>query len=124
MVLKSALEPIIAAAYSDAYLKFGDLGLDLPAYAQRVLAIVRKHLGAAPSVGRAMDFVKQLNWRDLYLATACAQSGLGADASTSTSARGERCSSPWKTLEQIYKGFICDLVHFFCRRGTAAEDLA
>jgi RNA polymerase sigma factor (sigma-70 family) len=124
MLLKSALEPIIAQAFSDAQLRFGDLGLDLPAYTQRVLAIVRKHLGAAPSLGRAIDFVKQLNWRDLYLATACAQTGLGPDSSNSNCTRGESCSLPWRTLENIYKGFICDLVRFFCRRGSGAEDLA
>lgn len=124
MLMKSVLEPVIANAYSDAQLKFGDLGLDLPTYAERIFSIVRKHLGPSPSAARAIDFVKQLNCRDLYLATACALSGLGVEKPLAAGASGERCAIAWKALETRYKGLICDLVHFFCRRSFAAEDLA
>ena len=121
MLMKSALEPIIANAYCDAQVRFGDLGLELPAYAERILSILHKHLGPSPSVNRAIEFIQQLNCRDLYLAAACAESGLAPDKRAEAA---DRCGMAWKVLENRYKGLILDLVRFYSRRSFAAEDLA
>ena len=123
MSFHSELEPIISTAYSDGQTRYGDLGLKLPFYMQRIYAIVQKHLGASPVEQRALDFAKTLHGPDLYLATACAQHSLGA----SNSGTGDHTidtSIAWKTLEKTYKGFICDLVHFFYSTSFAAQDLA
>jgi len=122
MLMKSALEPIIANAYSDARMRFGDLGLELSAYAERIFSILHKHLGPSPSLNRAIEFVQQLNCRDLYLAAACAESGLAPDKRAHATA--DHCGMAWKVLETRYKGLILDLVRFYSRRSFAAEDLA
>ena len=122
--MKTILEPVIAEAYAEAQLKFGDLGLDFSIYSQRVLSIVQKHLGPSPSANRAIEFVKQLNCRDLYLTTACAESGLRAGSPPSARNSAGRCAMAWKALEVRYKGLVCDLVRFFYRRSLAADDLA
>ncbi|HEY6250670.1 MAG TPA: sigma-70 family RNA polymerase sigma factor [Candidatus Angelobacter sp.] len=122
--MKSTLEPVIAEAFADAELKFGDLGLDFYIYCERVLSIVHKHLGPSPAANRAIDYVRRLNCRDLYLATACAQSGLGVAPSSSPAASTQHFGLAWKALEVRYKGLVCDLVRFFYRRSLAADDLA
>lgn len=123
MLMTSTLEPVIAEAFADAQSKYGDLDLDFSIYMQRVLSIVHKHLGPATPASRAIEYVRQLNCRDLYLATACAQSGLGSTTS-SANAAAERFGLAWKTLEVRFKGLVCDLVRFFYRRSFAADDLA
>jgi RNA polymerase sigma-70 factor, ECF subfamily len=122
MLMKSALEQIIANAFCDAQMRFGDLELDLSTYTERILSIMRKHVGPSPSVNRAIEFVQQLNCRDLYLATACAESGLAPDKPADTCA--DRCGRAWKVLESRYKGLVLDLVRFYSRKNFAAEDLA
>jgi RNA polymerase sigma-70 factor len=119
MSLQSELDPLISTAYSDGRVRFGDLGLDLPIYTQRIYAIVRKHLGASPLEKAALDFARNLHGPDLYLATACAQHSLGTNGNGAGDA-----SMAWKTLEKTYKGFICDLVRFFYSTSFAAQDLA
>jgi len=42
MWLKTDLEPVISSAYSEGLERFGDLGLDLPTYADRIDSIIRK----------------------------------------------------------------------------------
>ncbi len=123
MSLKTELEPIIAGAYSEGQARFGDLGLDLPTYTDRIDSIVRKHLGRAPSAGHALSFVKALHGRDLYLATACSQSSPGT-ARHNSAEPPEQASVAWKMLESTYKGLIYDLVRFFCRTSFTAQDLA
>lgn len=123
MSLQSDLEPIISAAYSDGCVRFGELGLGLSAYAQRIHAIIRKHLGVSPLPQTALDFTRNLHGPDLYLATACAQHSLGT-AGTQAPESSEDASIAWKTLEKTYKGFICDLVRFFYSTSFAAQDLA
>lgn len=122
MSLQSELEPIISAAYSDGRVRFGELGLGLPTYTQRIYAIVQKHLGTSPLDKTALDFAKTLHGPDLYLATACAQHSVGMNHSAGDPTADT--SIAWKTLEKTYKGFICDLVRFFYSTSFAAQDLA
>ncbi|MGC2695757.1 MAG: sigma-70 family RNA polymerase sigma factor [Candidatus Angelobacter sp.] len=123
MWLKTDLEPIIASAYSEGQVRFGDLGLDLPTYGDRIDSIARKHLGEFSSVELATRFVKALHGRDLYLASACAQSVPGMIAQDSPGPV-DRSSIAWKMLENTYKGLIYDLVRFFYRTSFVAQDLA
>jgi RNA polymerase sigma-70 factor len=123
MWLKTDLESIIASAYSEGQMRFGDLGLDLPTYADRIDSIVRKHLGRSASADHAARFVKALHGRDLYLASACAQSSPGMARQNSPEPTDRACVA-WKTLENTYKGLIYDLVRFFYRTSFVAQDLA
>ena len=124
MILNTELEPIIATAYSEGQSRFGDLGLPLPTYTDRIDFILRKHLGKSPLPSAAVGFVKALHGRDLYLATACGQCNPGTNSEQPFAALPERAGIAWKTLETTYKGLICDLVRFFYRTSFAAQDLA
>lgn len=124
MLFIAELEPIIGIGYSEGQARFGDLGLELKTYAQRVYSIVRKHLGASPGPGTVVEFVKGLHGPDLYLATSCAQNCPGAADGQFQAGAAESASVAWKTLEKTYKGFICDLVRFFYSTTFAAQDLA
>src|SRR5215471_15848887 len=118
------LETIISNSYSDGRTRFGDLGVDLRTYTERIYSIVQKHLGPSPSESAAIDLVKALHGGDLYLATACAQYSPGMMNGGADSASSEVASLAWRTLERTYKGFICDLVRFFYSTSFAAQDLA
>lgn len=124
MLLSAELEPIIGAAYAEGQARFGNLGLELATYTQRVYSIVRKHLGASPSPQVAVSFVKGLHGPDLYLATSCAQNCPGSANGNVEADASENASIAWKMLERTYKGFICDLVRFFYSTTFAAQDLA
>ena len=123
MWLKTDLEPVISSAYSEGLERFGDLGLDLPTYADRIDSIIRKHLGKSPTSDSTVRFVKALHGRDLYLTTACALSSPGVTLRNSQEP-ADRASIAWKTLETTYKGLIYDLVRFFYRSSFVAQDLA
>src|SRR5215472_6042758 len=123
MTVSPELESIIASAYADGRRRFGDLGVELRTYTDRIHSIVQKHLGTLPSVDAQLDFVKGLHGDDLYLATACAQHSPGMTNGHSQSC-SEDASAAWITLERTYKGFICDLVRFFYSTSFAAQDLA
>jgi RNA polymerase sigma-70 factor (ECF subfamily) len=123
MRLKTDLKPIIASAYSEGQTRYGDLGLPLLTFAERIDAILHKHLGRAPSPDDAVTFVKSLHGRDLYLATACAQSSPGMPAQDPMEP-GQQASAAWKTLDSAYKGLVYDLVRFFYRSSFLAQDLA
>lgn len=121
-VLRVELQAIIFKGYSEGHQRYGDLGLSVGAYSDRLLFIVRKHVKADAPPADATAFADKLHGQDLYLATACAQHNLG---------RGEE-SAPaqaytalaWKTLEENYRGFVCDLARFFDRSNVAIQDLA
>ena len=123
MSLQSELDPIISAAYSDGRIRFGDLGLELSIYTERMHAIIHKHLGASPIPQTAIDFAKSLHGPDLYLTTACAQHSPGMTSNQAPDS-SEDASIAWKALEKTYKGFICDLVRLFYSTSFAAQDLA
>ncbi|HEY6249781.1 MAG TPA: sigma-70 family RNA polymerase sigma factor [Candidatus Angelobacter sp.] len=124
MLLIAELDPIIVTGYSEGQERFGNLGLDLQIYAQRVHSIVHKHLGASPQPRTVIEFVKGLHGPDLYLATSCAQNCPGTSNGSLQATASENASVAWKTLEKTYKGFICDLVRFFYSTTFAAQDLA
>ena len=124
--MPSSLEfdSIISAAYSDGRTRFGELGLTLRIFSERICSIVQKHLGLSPAPSQELDFLKSLHGGDLYLATACAQHSPGMMNGENGSADPETASSAWRLLERTYKGFICDLVRFFYSTSFAAQDLA
>lgn len=124
MSLKVELESLIANAYSEGRTRFGELGLDMPSYANRINSIVKKHLGHSPQPGEVFNFVKSLHGRDLYLATACARYSPGAASNGDSTEAGEYAGTAWKTLESNYKNFVTDLVRFFYRPSFASQDLA
>src|SRR5215469_14883608 len=124
MLFIAELEPIIGTGYSEGQTRFGDLGLELRAYAERVYSIVHKHLGGSPRSDTVVEFVKGLHGPDLYLATSCARNCPGSADARFPADASENASVAWKTLEKTYKGFICDLVRFFYSTTFAAQDLA
>jgi RNA polymerase sigma factor (sigma-70 family) len=124
MPANAELEEIIASGYSEGRTRFGDLGLDLKTYTQRIHAIVEKHLGSNPAPESVISFVQALHRRDLYLATACAHHSLQRAVNSGAAASPEQASRSWMMLEMTYKGFIRDLSRFFFRKGFVAQDLA
>jgi RNA polymerase sigma-70 factor, ECF subfamily len=117
------LDSVVSAAYLEGCSRFGNLGLELPAYSDRIHSIVKKHLGPSPKPAQAEAFVKSLHLCDLYLATACAQYSLGRSDNRGDGS-AEYASAAWKILETTYRGFVCDLVRFFYRPGFVSQDLA
>src|SRR5947209_14077832 len=117
------LDSVVSTAYLEGRSRFGDLGLELPAYAARLHSIVRKHLGLSPEPAEASAFVKSLHLDDLYLATACAQYSPGHNGNGGNGS-ADHASAAWKILETTYRGFVCDLVRFFYRPGFVSQDLA
>ncbi|HWG39044.1 MAG TPA: sigma-70 family RNA polymerase sigma factor [Candidatus Acidoferrales bacterium] len=124
MLLIPELDLIIGNGFSEGQERFGNLGLELQTYSQRVHSIIHKHLGVLPQPQIAIEFVKGLHGPDLYLATSCAQNCPGTSDGNLQAAASDNSSVAWKTLEKTYKGFICDLVRFFYSTTFAAQDLA
>ena len=118
------LDAIIANAYSDGYARFGDLGLDLKTFTDRIHSIVRKYLGPSPSQSEVITFVKGLRGSDLYLASACAQHGLGGGLKTREGFSEDEASKAWRVFENTYKSYIHSLARFFHHSGFIADDLA
>jgi RNA polymerase sigma-70 factor len=118
------LDAIIASAYFKGHARFGDLGLDLTTFAERINSIVRKYLGSSPSKSAVVAFVKGLHASDLYLATACARHGPGGDLAYQKGVPAEDASVAWKVFETTYKSYIHSLARFFYRSGFIADDLA
>ena len=123
MRLQTEIEAIIAGAFLEGETHFGNLGLDLPTYANRIDSIIRKHLGRSPAPESVVRFAGALHGRDLYLATACSVSSPGMEAGC-PGEPAERAGAAWKVLETTYKGLIYDLVRFFYRSSFVAQDLA
>jgi RNA polymerase sigma-70 factor len=117
------LDSIVSTAYFEGCSRFGNLGLELPAFVDRIHSIVEKHLGPSPQPAQAEAFVKSLHLCDLYLATVCAQYSPGRNENSGNGS-AEHASAAWKILETTYRGFVCDLVRFFYRPGFVSQDLA
>lgn len=117
------LDSIVSPAYLEGCSRFGNLGLELSAFVDRIHSIVKKHLGPSPQPAQAEAFVKSLHLCDLYLATACAQYSPGHNENSGNGS-AEHASAAWKILETTYRGFVCDLVRFFYRPGFVSQDLA
>jgi RNA polymerase sigma-70 factor len=121
MVLEE-LARLIATGYAEGRMTFGELELGLGTYAARIKAIVIKNLGPEASDDAIVRFAKNLHYKDLYLAIACAQEGIGL-SNHAHSGRG--CSSAaWQVLETKYKVFINDLARFFSHYDSATDDIA
>jgi len=118
------LDAIIANAYSEGYARFGDLGLDLKTFADRVHSIMHKHLGPSPSQTEAITFVNGLRGSDLYLASACALHGIGGALATKEGPARDEAGIAWRVFENTYKSYIHSLARFFHRSGFIADDLA
>lgn len=118
------LELLIARAYTEGRAHFGDLGLDLASFRDRIQSIVRKHLGMSPSEREAIEFVKGLHGRDLYLATACAQQSPCLSANDWQDVSAQNACLAWKVLGTTYKAFIHDVARLFFRQSFVAQDLA
>lgn len=118
------LDSVIASAYYEGRTRYGDLGLELSAYATRIKSILKKHLGSSPDPAEAVAFAKALHGADLYLATACAQCSPGNSSNNSNGIQAAQAASAWKILETRYKGFVYDLVRFFYRPSFISQDLA
>lgn len=118
------LESLISRAYSEGQAHFGELGLGLPVYSARISSIVVKHVGPSSDPKQSIAFVKALHGRDLYLTTACAQHSPGKHVNGNANSSADHADAAWRTLELNYKGFVCDLLRFFCRPGFVSQDLA
>jgi RNA polymerase sigma-70 factor len=123
MSINSELEQAISSLYCEGCARYGDLGLDLQIFTDRIEAIVRKHLGALSAPGDVLAFVRGLHGRDLYLASACAQYAPGG-GNRRTTVSAHVASIPWKIFETTYRSHIHNLARFFHRAGTLADDLA
>src|SRR5258708_15331294 len=102
MLLTSNLGLLIASAYAEGRVRFGDLDLDVETYADRIRSIIQKHLGLSPSEDAALVFVKGLHGPDLYLATACAQDSCAPASGSKAQVPRGLSSSAWKTLGATY----------------------
>ena len=117
------LETIIVTGYREGQTRYGDLGLDQRAYANRIQAIVHKNLGVNASEEAIITFAQGLHASDLYLATACSQHGPQAKTERGPASFTEE-NQAWKVLERNYKGFLRDLSRFLSPKGFLAHDLA
>src|SRR5579871_5950827 len=113
---------VLSQGYETGRAHFGELGLDLNTYSDRIQSITRKNLGPFVAKNETVAFATNLHLRDLYLATACAKEGLGFSTGDMNTANPE--SPGWKALEKTYRGFIHDLARFLSREHRMAQDLA
>ena len=113
---------VLSKGYETGRAHFGELGLDLNTYSDRIQSITRKNLGPFVAKNETVAFATNLHLRDLYLATACAKEGLGFSTGDMNTANPE--SPGWKALEKTYRGFIHDLARFLSREHRMAQDLA
>jgi len=117
-----ALEEMIAQRYSEGYMRFGDLSLDVNTYAARIRAIAQDNLGDTALPEAMTNFIQTLNCTDLYLATACAKESLGFQGGSALP--GSYSSVAWQKFEDEYKGFVRDLGRYFFRQTVEAQDFA
>lgn len=121
-MLRLLLHEIIAKGYSEGTLKYGDLGLDLSTYENRLLLIIERHLGTSPPFNEAMKFAAKLNGRDLYLTTACARCSPGHNTDNAELKSYEALA--WRAMEVSYKTFVYDLVSRLSHGNLAIKDVA
>lgn len=120
MLLGPDLAETIASGFSDGLTYFGDLGIDLGFYRQRIENIVTKHLGPGSEPAGIVAFVGRLHRRDLYLAAACAKAGVDATEGVVT----VHSSMAWNAFADRYKGFIESLLRCSASRNFLRQDLA
>jgi RNA polymerase sigma-70 factor len=118
------LEQTIAGGYAEGRARFGDLGLEMKVYADRIALAIRKNLGETAMDAEVAAFAAKLHLRDLYLATACAKDSLGFSGTIGCDESPAYSSIAWQTLEREYKPFIRRAARFFSRQNLLAHDLA
>lgn len=118
------LEAFVADAYSGGVTRFGDLGLDLNTFRNRIASVIQKHLGHSRSTEKVKAFLKSMHGSDLYLTTACAQCGPGGGGEADDPGSSRQSSIPWKTFATTYGNYIRNLARLFHHSGFLAEDLA
>jgi RNA polymerase sigma factor (sigma-70 family) len=124
MSFSQELERVIMHGFSDGRTRFGELGIDMTIYADRIRFVVQKNLGMSASDSEALAFVRRLHLCDLYLATACAKESLGFTEELDRPTSRNYSSLAWKALEREYKVFVHGLSRFFFRQHFLGSDLA
>jgi RNA polymerase sigma-70 factor len=124
MLVAEKLDQAMAGGYAEGRARFGDLGLEMEVYADRIALVIRKNLGETAMEDEIACFAVKLHLRDLYLATACAKDSLGFGGTIRSNETIPYSSIAWQTLEREYKPFIRRAVRFFSRQPMLAHDLA
>src|SRR3984885_3948768 len=124
MLVADKLDQAMAGGYAEGKARFGDLGLEMKIYADRIAMVIRKNLGETAIDGEISAFAAKLHLRDLYLATACAKDSLGFNGKTGSNEAIPYSSIAWQTLEREYKPFVRRAARFFARQPLVAHDLA
>ena len=124
MLVAEKLDQVMAGGYAEGQARFGDLGLEMKVYAERIGIVIRKNLGETAMDDEIAAFAAKLHLRDLYLATACAKDSLGFSNTVGRDIAPSYSSIAWLTLEREYKPFIHRAARFFARQPMVSDDLA
>jgi RNA polymerase sigma-70 factor len=124
MLVAEKLDQAMAGGYAEGRARFGELGLEMKVYADRIAMVIRKNLGETATDDEIAAFTTKLHLRDFYLATACAKDSLGFGSKTGGDEAMPYSSIAWQTLEREYKPFIRRVARFFARQPQVAHDLA
>jgi RNA polymerase sigma-70 factor len=102
-----SLHDLFAAAFREAIVTHGDLGLSLGDYVERLQAIIQKCRQAENGPLAATRIVAQLHTSDLYLSTACAR----------------HCNPAWCRFDLLYNKYINDLIAYLCSAPCIAAEI-
>jgi RNA polymerase sigma-70 factor len=108
MSLNSCFDQFIGDEFASGREHYGDVGLTPSEFVAYVSMIACKYLGVSPPDTAAIEFLKKLYMRDLYLVCGCDHENGRA----------------WQVLDTSYRKFVTDLVRFCYRNGTDAEEVA
>src|SRR5258708_4058770 len=123
MFRTSGLERLIAAGYSEGFVRWGERGGDGLTDWRRIRNIILREMGASPLSSGATGFMKRLHCSDLYLATACAQLATELASPGKLEARSERSRLAWKVFSTEYAKFIGELARLFAGHDLASHKL-
>jgi RNA polymerase sigma factor (sigma-70 family) len=98
----------LRAAFFDARLFHGQLGIDEELFGNRIRSILNKHVGEIQTEAQLDNFFGRFFLKDVYLSEACA---LGSNAA-------------WSCFYKLYQRFITDLCFYCCPAPDRAEELA
>jgi len=102
------VDRLISEAYSEAYGRHGDLGIDLNVFGEHVRSIIKKLQGEPINAAAAESLLRRLYIYDLYVSCACAAgSELG-----------------WERFSKRYRSLIAAMVRFFAHREPNWADFA
>ncbi len=103
-----ALNSLAQQAYCEAFARHRDLDLNAERYANYLLFVTKKHLGASLSEVTALAFINRLHINDLYLSVACAKPSEAA----------------WQRFTILYRVFIENVAVAVCSNADAAREVA